>query len=88
MGLDGALYAGLAGLVAGLASGVGGSLLYGFGLHRRVTRLSLRVNDLEDRALTVKGRNASNKRWDEEEMVKSLLKEPAESKGVRYANDL
>lgn len=73
---------------SGLLGGLAGSLLWAFGLRRGCRRLALRLNDVEDRLLSMKGKQAANARWDLQKFEEQALKtEQRPVKTGRYDND-
>lgn len=76
-----------------IAASVGGALVTTWKLHRRTLQLEYRMDDAEERLLTVKNREKSQKRWSKEAQTDAELEEflvagkvPKASK-VKYAND-
>jgi hypothetical protein len=60
-----------------------------FALSRECRRLRLRVNDIEDRLLSVRGKEAAKARWDADKWSKDAMTElqPTPTKSKRYDND-
>jgi hypothetical protein len=73
----------------GFIMGVLGSVLWSLGIARAYRRLAYRVQDIEDRLLSVKGKNAARARWDEDLWTKELAKQTAAGTvgAKRYDND-
>lgn len=87
--MDVALLAVIAGV---LGAGIAGALVTTWGFHRRAFRLECRVQDLEERLLTVKNREKVGKRWikqeQEESELANFMKQPiAAVPRERFAND-
>jgi len=60
-----------------------------FALSRECRRLRLRVGDIEDRLLSVRGKDAAKARWDADKWTKEALGElqTTGAKPKRYDND-
>lgn len=58
----------------GLAGGYLGGMLYGFAVSRACRKLNLRLNDVEDRLLTLNARKAATARWDQDQWEQEALK--------------
>lgn len=60
-----------------------------FNLSRECRRLRLRVGDIEDRLLSVRGKDAAKARWDADKWSKEAIAElvPTAAKTKRYDND-
>lgn len=78
-------------LLSGMACGLFGGLLAGwfwaFALRRGLLRQQLEINDLQERALSVKGKNAASKRWEEDKWMEGALKSAEKAPVQRYDND-
>jgi len=60
-----------------------------FTLYRKCRRLELRLGDIEDRLLSVRGKDAAKARWDADKWTKEALGElqTTGAKPKRYDND-
>lgn len=76
-------------LLSGFASGVLGSVVWSFGLFRGLRRVALRLSDVEERQLSLKGKKAAAARWDEDQWIKEVAKHEARPpvSAQRYDND-
>lgn len=85
-----AVFLGLIALTIG--AGVAGALVTTWKLHRRTLSLEYRTDDLEQRLLTVKNREKSEKRWSKKQETDDELEQflaqavPTRSR-QRFAND-
>lgn len=76
-----------------IGAGVAGGLVSTWSLHRRTYRLELRIQDIEERQLTVKNREKVAKRWEKQKDVESefdeflALSRSAKPTAPRFAND-
>jgi len=86
MGMEQALIVVIVSLACGLFAGAIGSMFWVFGLRRWLLRLEISINDLQERALSVKGKNAASKRWEEEKWMEEAVKAKVVSP-ERYDND-
>jgi len=87
MSIEQALYVVFLSIACGLLSGALGSLLWAFGLRRWCLRLELSISDLQDRALSVKGKAAAAERWKDDKWMESAIANRVEAKPQRYDND-
>lgn len=75
-----------------LGGAVAGGLVSTWSLHRRTRKLEYAVNDIEDRLLTVRNREKSQKRWEKEQTIDDELAQlqmsmKGQQKQRRFAND-
>lgn len=76
-----------------LGAGTCGAWIVAWSVHRRTRKLEYAVNDIEERLLTVRNREKSNKRWDreasiEQELLSLTQAQPARQSTRRFANDV
>lgn len=62
---------------AGLLGGFVVHLVASFGIRRGCRRLAIRLNDVEDRLLSVRGKQAATARWESDKFAQDALKEAA-----------
>lgn len=76
-------------LALGFVAGIAGSLVWGFGVRRSCLRLGLRLADVEERLLSMRGSQAAKARWDQAKWLEqqALDMNAQEKRPVRYAND-
>jgi len=74
-----------------LGAGVCGGTLVSWSLARRAYKLECRVQDLEDRTITLGAREKATKRWDKQRAIDDELRQfggvPPTKREERYAND-
>jgi hypothetical protein len=78
-------------IISGILGGIGAALcLIGlslFGIRRGCRRLAVRVSDLEERFLSLRGKNAAAARWDQEAWLKGVTASERRPVRQRYDND-
>lgn len=78
-------------VISGIVGGIGAALclvaLALFGIRRGCRKLAVRLNDLEERFMSLRGRKAAAARWEQEDWLKSVTQREARPQKVRYDND-
>lgn len=74
---------------AGLLGGLGVHLVAAFGIRRGCRRLAIRIGDIEERLLSLRGKAAASARWESDKFAQDALKEAATvgRRPGRYDND-
>lgn len=88
-GMSDAFLAYLLAFGAGILGGLSVHLVASFGIRRGCRRLSLRVGDIEERLLSLRGKAAASARWQEDKFAQEALKEAtvAGRRPGRFDND-
>jgi len=71
----------------GICSAVVGHLLAAFGIRRRFRNVSVRLSDLEERFMSLKGRENVQKRWQAKDAEQEILFAAGKPGRQRFDND-
>lgn len=75
--------------LSGICGGLLVHLVASFGIRRGCRRLALRLGDIEERLLSMKGKAAASARWEQDKFTQDVLKEAATAgaRPKRFDND-